>query len=1162
MTVCHASHETDLNQCRKDFRKVMDRKTCFDWKILGVLVAIFLGVLSSILTATCYAQPTEIQNPFPTSSETVTNESIDAALQELESTKEIDDATRGSIQQLYQQAKQRLKSAETSAANAAEFERMIQAALTDTAELKRKLASPAEAPSPVSSAISYDELQQRIIAQQAVVAAAKEHASKLTAESARRQARLAELPTLANGVKKELENVVNQLAQPAPISESPLLTKSRLALLRTSRQQLEQNLNELTKEQAAYTATTDLLPLQRDWSNLQAKAAQDKLDELQKAIAARREYEVESLLRDTRQSLANVPAILHSTADENLKLANQFKATSAQIAVVNSELKSVQTKASSLEVDLQTAQSRIDAVGLTDTLGLMLRQKKKDLIKQRNQLKPEFNASETVRQIQVEIFRLEDHSADLVDLTAAANRELDQAGLPPFDPQREELTRQAMSLLEQRQQLLTKMVKAENDLFQARIALNTAKHNYVQDADLFTAYIDKHVLWIRSAPPVMASDIPHAASAVRWLIAPQNWSRTGQEFLGRVVDIPIIYLMIAVGFLLLFFFRWRFRRIILDCGLEAERRGNSDFMPTFNSLLATLFVAITWPALALVIGWTLVSRPQSSDFAAAIGHGLISVGLFVAPVEVLRQVWREKGLATSHFGWGGDLTKFLRRHLRWFFAVAIVTLFVMVVMQYQENEDWRSSLGRYSAVALFLAATVLPHVLLKSNGVVFQRIKVLNPESRFYRFRRAIYVLVVGAPLALALLSIIGYQYTAYELWICCAETGSLAITLLIITGFVTRWLLMHKRRLLRMEALARLESKKAELSKKSEEPTRSAAELAGIELTEEPGAKLSSISKQAREIVTFLIAIAALIGCWWIWREVLPAIGMLDRIDLWSVTIGERVEKITLADVTYALLAVFATFLAIKNMPGLLELIVLRHSSMDSGARYAVTTIFRYIITIIGLMIALSFLKVPWSQYGWLVAAITVGLGFGLQEIVANFVSGIILLLERPVRVGDVVTIDDVTGVVSRIQMRATTVTNWDRQELIVPNKNLITGKLLNWSLSNVVNRLVINVGVAYGTDTDLVHSLLTEVVSANNKVLVDPAPLINFDKFGDSSLNFVVRCYLSGLEQRVNVTHELHSAINEAFRKASISIPFPQHDVHLQPTPVAENIPPAELD
>ena len=131
----------------------------------------------------------------------------------------------------------------------------------------------------------------------------------------------------------------------------------------------------------------------------------------------------------------------------------------------------------------------------------------------------------------------------------------------------------------------------------------------------------------------------------------------------------------------------------------------------------------------------------------------------------------------------------------------------------------------------------------------------------------------------------------------------------------------------------------------------------------------------------------------------------------------------------------------------------------MDPGTRYAFITICRYLIITVGIIVAFGWLGVPWASYQWLVAAVTVGLGFGLQEIFANFVSGLIVLFEQPIRVGDVVSIGDVTGVVSKIRMRATTVTNWDRHDLIVPNKEFITGRLLNWTLTNTVNRVVIHI-------------------------------------------------------------------------------------------------------
>jgi potassium efflux system protein len=244
----------------------------------------------------------------------------------------------------------------------------------------------------------------------------------------------------------------------------------------------------------------------------------------------------------------------------------------------------------------------------------------------------------------------------------------------------------------------------------------------------------------------------------------------------------------------------------------------------------------------------------------------------------------------------------------------------------------------------------------------------------------------------------------------------------------------------------------------------------------------------------------------------------------------------------------VLAAIVAARNIPGLLEITILRVLPLDAGARYAVNAMSRYIITAVGLVIAFSAIGIGWSKVQWLVAAVTVGLGFGLQEIFANFVSGIIILFERPIRVGDTVTIGSISGTVSRIRIRATTITDWDRKELIVPNKEFITAQLINWTLSDPMLRVVVDVGVAYGSDTRQVQTLLEQAARQNPHVLADPPPGVFFVGFGQSSLDFSLRAFVPSVSLAFMVKHQLHMAIDEAFRQAGIEIAFPQRDVHIR--------------
>ncbi|MDA3806569.1 MAG: mechanosensitive ion channel [Thiomicrorhabdus sp.] len=179
------------------------------------------------------------------------------------------------------------------------------------------------------------------------------------------------------------------------------------------------------------------------------------------------------------------------------------------------------------------------------------------------------------------------------------------------------------------------------------------------------------------------------------------------------------------------------------------------------------------------------------------------------------------------------------------------------------------------------------------------------------------------------------------------------------------------------------------------------------------------------------------------------------------------------------------------------MEFTLLRFLPISAAVRYAISSLTQYIVVIIGFVLIFRALGIEWSNIQWLVAALSVGLGFGLEEIVANFVSGIILLFEQPMRVGDIVTVDGVSGKVSKIRIRATTIINWDRQELIIPNKQIITGQFINWSLADPVTRVRVPVGIAYGSDVTQALSLIQQAAEEHPKVLKDPAPSVIFCKF-----------------------------------------------------------------
>ncbi|MYD92465.1 MAG: mechanosensitive ion channel, partial [Chloroflexi bacterium] len=206
------------------------------------------------------------------------------------------------------------------------------------------------------------------------------------------------------------------------------------------------------------------------------------------------------------------------------------------------------------------------------------------------------------------------------------------------------------------------------------------------------------------------------------------------------------------------------------------------------------------------------------------------------------------------------------------------------------------------------------------------------------------------------------------------------------------------------------------------------------------------------------------------------------------------------------------------------------------------------YTIIILGWFIGLRSVGFQLDAVLVVFGALGVGMGFGLQNIANNFVSGVILLVERPIKVGDVVSVAGELGTVERVGIRATTLRKFDQTQAIVPNGDLISSVVNNWTLDDRRVRVDFVVGVAYGSDTRLVERLIREAVTEHELVLDDPEPRIFFFEFGDSSLNFRVLAYVADISERFGTLSDLHFTIDESFREHDVEIPFPQRDLHLR--------------
>jgi len=1036
------------------------------------------------------------------------------------------------------------------------------------AEYRATLSQPppkAEPEYPPGATVA--ELDQLRLADDEKAADAKRNLDAWDAKTKIRTERKPQMPALIETTRKQLEDAEKELLVAPPEGELPVLSAAR-RLAQESEVLLRQSQLELYRiEQVRYEALNELFPLQRDGLT-RAKNSADKRIELWKTILAdARRDESARQAQEAREKLRSAHPTLRDLAEDNSRLTLRRKSLQEFRETKDKELTEATATLASVEEKFKKVMEAEKRAGLTTAIGLLLRSQRSHLPDPAVYRRKQYSAEEDIVRLQTEQMPLEDERNDLSDIESQVEASLNLVSAA--DVENGELRQMTVELLTDRRDYLDDLLADYNSCLLMLGETDVTCRRLETTIGEYESYIDERVLWIRSAPAVDTGLVKKTLTAIEDFLSHRQWPTVWKFVVRDAQTYWPLYGLFLTGFLAIAVSNRRMRRAVANMGEDAQKQMGSGIPLMLMATGLTIVMAAAWPLALWFVGWRLSFADLNLASALSVAFMICAAALWL--VDSFRKLCRRRGVAESFLDWPQPIVRSLHANLLLYVAGGIPLSFIVGVASTLDEGTSADSVGRLAFISFCLLLAVMLRRIVRPSGAVIGDLLRSNPNSMMYRLRWVWYPFAVGSPMCLAVLALMGYQYTAEQLMIRLQLTLVLSIVLAITYTMVMQWMLAAKRSLAMKQARARRAAAVAAAQRETEEDGSTTGPIPAFE---PPQMDLSLLNQQMLRLVRGTACILFLTMGWAIWGQVLPALQVFSRIELWSVVVETTQQAsenadvtavvgkltrgipITLGNLLSALLIFTVAILASRNLPGLLELAILQRLPMDHGGRNAITTLCRYMFIFVGSIIACNLVGIAWGSVQWLVAALTVGLGFGLQEIFANFVSGLIILFERPVRIGDVVTIDGVTGAVSRIQIRATTITDWDRKEYIVPNKEFVTGKILNWTLSDKTNRIVVKVGVAYGTDTETAIAMLQQIAEEHPLILSEPVPVVSFEGFGDSSLDLVLRCFLPNLDNRLKVVTQLHVTIDRRFKDAGIEIAFPQRDLHIRTMPPQFNL------
>lgn len=881
-----------------------------------------------------------------------------------------------------------------------------------------------------------------------------------------------------------------------------------------------------------------------DLLNTRVQAQQKQIAAIQEAINQKNLAQTQSQVEQVQQqsqSEAKDPFI-QKELDLNAQLSQQLLEQTEKTNTLTQDELRMRNVLDNLTQTQRTIDEQISALQGTLVLSRIIQQQKQKLPTNLNIQ----GLSKQIADLRVKIFDITQKRNELYDIDAYISK-IEQDENKSFTSAEKA---QLASLLTERRKVASDLIKSLNNQLNLAISLELTQQQITQISDQIQSKLDQQSFWVKSNNPINLDWIKKLPMSLK-----AQFDGIGKKigFPTNFDNLPYlltyVFILFVIGGLIFKFKESIKQRLSVINGEINTLRSDSKWhtpLALFYTALLSLSGTLWFLAACQLLGFFLVKNPQE------FWEWSLRMAAYWWFFSFVLATLRPNGILVCHFGFSKESAAALQDVTKRIIVSVVLLLNTSIFSNVMDTGLANDVLGEINTIValLFCIVIIAPRFIRTEKSL-----SSTTTDKRDRTIFKIVRILLQLVPVVLITLIALGYYYTALNLVTHIINTYIAWVVWSLVRHTIYRGVTVASRRL----AYRRLQEKRQQ--KQQDSSDASASDDVVVITEQEEGLDLNEVRSQLLRFADLFIWTALFAIFYYVWSDLVTVVSYLRDITLWQQTstteAGVVTETISLFNLIVALIIVVITYILVRNIQGILEVLIFSRVKLSQGTPYTITTLLTYILVAVGGAWAFSTLGMSWSKLQWLFAALSVGLGFGMQEIFANFVSGIILLFERPIRVGDTVTINDVTGTVAKIRIRAITMIDPDRKEVIVPNKSFVTGQVTNWALSNTVTRLVISVGVAYGSDLELVKRLLLQAANEQPSVLKDPEPRALFLTFGASTLDHELRVYVGQVSERNDTLDALNRRVNQLFAENNIDIAFNQLDIFIKNKDTGEEIP-----